>query len=165
MLPGGGGMVPMPSVTSTLTEALPSLPTQGSQVPWLRPGLLGGRWAQPLWQVRGRWLGPGLPRASWLLGGGGGGDEGRCRTRQARERQSAHSPGPWPMVPPPSRLQPAPTRRGKEGTDSEWPETSLWGSQGSTSLVSSPPRQADSDSRENSNPGRRGKGGGGWEWT
>lgn len=37
------GMVLMPSVTSTRTEAQPSFPTLGSEVPWLRPGLLGGR--------------------------------------------------------------------------------------------------------------------------
>lgn len=51
-------MVLMPSVTSTHTEALPSLPTQGSQVPWLRPCLLGGSQAQPLAgsrEVAGPW--------------------------------------------------------------------------------------------------------------
>lgn len=41
-------MVLMPSVPSTHIEALPCFPTQGSQVPWLRPALLGGQQAQPL---------------------------------------------------------------------------------------------------------------------
>lgn len=53
---------------------------------------------------------------------------------------------------PPGSSQPQPRGGGgKEGTDSEWPETSPRGSQGSTSLVRSPPSRADSDSRENSN--------------
>lgn len=49
-------MVLMPSVMSTHTEALPSFPTQGSQVPKLRPGLLGGGGSQPpaSWQAQGR---------------------------------------------------------------------------------------------------------------
>lgn len=52
-LPEAGGIVLMPSVMSTHIDALPSFPTQGSQVPWLRPGLLGGVEAQPLAKFKG----------------------------------------------------------------------------------------------------------------
>lgn len=64
-LPEGGGIVLMPSVMSTHIDALPSFPTQGSQVPWLRPGLLGGVEAQPLASSR-EVVGPGLPKKSQL---------------------------------------------------------------------------------------------------
>lgn len=56
----------------------------------------------------------------------------------------------------PSLQAPASTHEAGGGkTDSGWPETSLWGWKGSTSLVRSPSSPADRDSREISNPGRR----------